>query len=104
MPAVIASNRLRGARESSRHGLSRHARSTAALLPSAADALAQSALPIEAIRLPPGFAIEVLARVPNARAMTWGAAGTLFVGSARGEGLRGHAARRPAQAARRAST
>ena len=33
------------------------------------------------IRLPPGFTIEVVARVPNARAMTWGANGTLFVGS-----------------------
>jgi glucose/arabinose dehydrogenase len=43
---------------------------------------AQSALPVDAIRLPPGFTIEVIARVPNARAMTWGAAGTLFVGSA----------------------
>jgi len=43
---------------------------------------AQTALPLETIRLPPGFAIELLARVPNARAMTWGSAGTLFVGSA----------------------
>jgi len=42
---------------------------------------AQTALPVETIRLPPGFDIEVVARVPNARAMTWGAAGTLFVGS-----------------------
>jgi glucose/arabinose dehydrogenase len=42
---------------------------------------AQSALPIDTIKLPPGFAIEVVARVPNARAMTWGTAGTLFVGS-----------------------
>ena len=45
-------------------------------------ALAQSTLPIDSIRLPPGFSIEVAARVPNARAMTWGAAGTLFVGTA----------------------
>lgn len=44
--------------------------------------VAQSTLPIDRIRLPPGFTIEVLARVPNARAMTWGADGTLFVGSA----------------------
>ena len=43
---------------------------------------AQSPLPVDSIKLPPGFAIEVVARVPNARAMTWGAAGTLFVGSA----------------------
>src|SRR4030095_16047632 len=49
------------------------------------DAPAQSALPIDAIRLTPGFTIEVLVRVPNARAMTWGAAGTLFVGSREGK-------------------
>jgi hypothetical protein len=48
----------------------------------APSAFAQPALPVDAIKLPPGFAIEVLARVPNARAMTWGATGTLFVGSA----------------------
>ena len=44
-------------------------------------ARAQSALPLATIRLPPGFAIEIVARVPSARAMTWGANGTLFVGS-----------------------
>jgi glucose/arabinose dehydrogenase len=38
-------------------------------------------LPLEKINLPAGFAIEVYARVPNARAMVWGAQGTLFVGS-----------------------
>ena len=43
---------------------------------------AQDALPLDTLKLPPGFTIEVVARVPNARAMTWGAAGTLFVGSA----------------------
>ena len=43
---------------------------------------AQSALPVESIKVPPGFTVEVIARVANARAMTWGAAGTLFVGSA----------------------
>jgi glucose/arabinose dehydrogenase len=42
----------------------------------------ETALPVETIRLPPGFTIEVVARVANARAMTWGAAGTLFVGTA----------------------
>ena len=46
-----------------------------------AAAHAQSPLPLESIRLPPGFSIELVARVPNARAMTWGAEGTLFVGS-----------------------
>jgi hypothetical protein len=44
-------------------------------------ALAQGTLPIDTIRLPPGFTISVLARVPNARAMTLGSEGTLFVGS-----------------------
>ncbi len=47
-------------------------------------ASAQQALPIDRIKLPPGFAIEVAARVPNARAMTWGEGGTLFVGSVNG--------------------
>lgn len=45
-----------------------------------ADAAAQ-ALPLDRIKLPPGFVIEFVARVPNARGMTWGAEGTLFVGS-----------------------
>jgi glucose/arabinose dehydrogenase len=43
---------------------------------------AQSALPVDEIKLPPGFTISVVARVPNARAMTMGTGGTLFVGSA----------------------
>ena len=43
---------------------------------------AQDALPLQSIKLPPGFTIEVAARVANPRAMTWGAAGTLFVGTA----------------------
>jgi glucose/arabinose dehydrogenase len=42
---------------------------------------AQGALPLETLKLPAGFAIEVVARIPNARAMTWGAGGTLFVGT-----------------------
>ncbi|MGH8354572.1 MAG: PQQ-dependent sugar dehydrogenase [Pseudomonas sp.] len=47
-------------------------------------ALAWAGLPLEQIRLPPGFRISLLSdRVPNARAMTWGARGTLFVGSMR---------------------
>jgi glucose/arabinose dehydrogenase len=46
-----------------------------------AGSAAQSSLPLERIKLPPGFVIETVARVPNARAMTWGAEGTLFVGS-----------------------
>ena len=38
-------------------------------------------LPLDKIKLPPGFAIEVVARVPGAREMTLGKNGTLFVGS-----------------------
>jgi len=38
-------------------------------------------LPLERIKLPQGFAIELVARVPDAREMTLGAKGTLFVGS-----------------------
>ena len=61
----------------------RFARAAVTLLAlSAPSAFAQPALPVDAIKLPPGFAIEVLARVPNARAIAWGATGTLFVGSA----------------------
>jgi len=41
----------------------------------------EQSLPLERIRLPPGFQIELLARVPNAREMAWGEKGTLFVGS-----------------------
>jgi glucose/arabinose dehydrogenase len=39
------------------------------------------ALPLETIKLPPGFAIELYARIDNPRAMALGAQGTLFVGS-----------------------
>jgi hypothetical protein len=41
----------------------------------------QSALPIERIKLPPGFEIRVWARAPGARSMTLSPGGTLFVGS-----------------------
>ena len=51
-------------------------------------AFAQSPLPLDQLKLPPGFHIELVARVPNARAMSWGAsaagaggAAMLFVGS-----------------------
>ena len=44
----------------------------------------QAPLPLDRITLPPGFAIELVARVPNARGMTWGDKGTLFVGSNEG--------------------
>jgi len=48
-----------------------------------ADATVAEDLPLDKIKLPPGFSIELVARVDNARAMTWGAKGTLFVGSMR---------------------
>jgi glucose/arabinose dehydrogenase len=38
-------------------------------------------LPLEKIKLPPGFTIELVARVPNAREMALATQGTLFVGS-----------------------
>ncbi|HZQ60432.1 MAG TPA: sorbosone dehydrogenase family protein [Casimicrobiaceae bacterium] len=44
-------------------------------------AWAQRQLPLHEIKLPPGFSIQLVARVPSARAMAWGATGTLFVGS-----------------------
>src|SRR5262249_17779647 len=47
----------------------------------AASARAQPSLPLESIKLPPGFSIELVARVENAREMALGAKGTLFVGS-----------------------
>ena len=46
---------------------------------------AQSALPLDRLKLPPGFSIDVVARIPGARGMAWGATSergwTLFVGS-----------------------
>ena len=54
---------------------------TAVSLPSAAFA---QALPLDRIRLPPGFTIELVARVPGAREMAFGTHGTLFVGSVNG--------------------
>ena len=40
-------------------------------------------LPVNKIRLPEGFSIEVLARVPNARQMALGDSNVLYVGSSR---------------------
>ena len=52
------------------------------LLLAASCASAQSrAVPIETIKLPPGFVIEVVARVDNARQMALSPKGILFVGS-----------------------
>ncbi|WP_420992847.1 PQQ-dependent sugar dehydrogenase [Cupriavidus sp. 30B13] len=51
-----------------------------------AAAAAADALPVDQIRLPPGFRIDVLSQaVPEARGMTLSPAGTLFIGT-RGEG------------------
>ncbi len=44
-----------------------------------------NALPLEKIKLPQGFRIELYAKVPNARAMTLGSEGVLYVGT-RGHG------------------
>lgn len=41
------------------------------------------ALPLEQLRLPPGYRIEVAAEVPNARQMALSPAGTLYVGTRR---------------------
>jgi len=51
------------------------------LLASVACAQTTKSLPLESITLPPGFAIELVARVENAREMALGAKGTIFVGS-----------------------
>ncbi len=53
----------------------------AALLSCAAVPAFSQNPPLERIQLPPGFRIEVLASVPNARSLALGAKGTLFVGS-----------------------
>jgi glucose/arabinose dehydrogenase len=53
------------------------------LVCAAAPAAAQSALPLDKITLPPGFKIEILARLDNPREMALGSEGTLLAGSAR---------------------
>ncbi len=55
-----------------------------ALVSVAASAVAQpTAVALDKIRLPPGFKIEVLARLDNPREMALGPAGTVFAGSMR---------------------
>ena len=49
-----------------------------------AHAVAAQTLPLDRITLPQGFAIELVARVPGARQMTFGSGGTLFAGSVDG--------------------
>ena len=46
-----------------------------------------SQLPLERIRLPPGFRIELLATVPGARSLALGDKGTLFVGTRSGSAV-----------------
>jgi glucose/arabinose dehydrogenase len=50
----------------------------------ASQSSAGQSLPLDQIKLPQGFSIELVARVPSARAMTWGDRGTLFVSSSAG--------------------
>jgi len=54
-----------------------------AVVCAAVPACAQTTLPIDRISLPPGFKIEVLARLENPREMVLGSEGTLFAGSMR---------------------
>lgn len=49
----------------------------------AASAALAAELPLDRIQLPPGFQIELVARVPNARAMALGENNVLFIGSMR---------------------
>jgi hypothetical protein len=37
--------------------------------------------PIDKLKLPPGFTVELLAKVPDARQMAWGDGRVLYVGS-----------------------
>ncbi len=70
------------------HFMARTVRPTAllAIVLLAGTGSAPAALPLDQVRLPPGFRIEVLTQdVPGARAMAMSPSGTLFVGS-RGEG------------------
>jgi len=46
---------------------------------------ASAALPLDKIKLPPGFTIEVYAEVDNARSLALSPAGTLFVGNRNGD-------------------
>ncbi|MGH8802319.1 MAG: PQQ-dependent sugar dehydrogenase [Casimicrobiaceae bacterium] len=57
---------------------------TAIVLVVAAPAARAAPLPLERIHLPAGFAIDLVARVPHAREMSFGERGTLFVGSTDG--------------------
>lgn len=45
-----------------------------------------TALPLDSLKLPPGFSIEVYAEVPGARSLTLGPDGTVYVGNRRPRG------------------
>lgn len=55
------------------------------LLSFAVSTEAAARLPLDTIRLPDGFSIEVFAEVPNARSMTISDTGIVFVGNRRGD-------------------
>jgi glucose/arabinose dehydrogenase len=59
---------------------------------SASPAAAEAHLPLDRIKLPPGFRIALYARVPGARSLALGPKGTVFVGS-REKGGKVHALR-----------
>jgi len=71
MPAALASHRFR----------IKTLTALGALLCLATAGLRAENLPLERIKLPPGFAIEVYARVPAARSLALGEQGTVFVGT-----------------------
>jgi len=48
---------------------------------------APAPLPLEKVKLPPGFAIRLYARVPNARSLALGAKGTLFISNRTGRNV-----------------
>ncbi len=64
--------------------LHKHLRLLTALALWTATCQSAAALPVEKLRLPPGFQIEVLSdQVPNARQLAMGSGGTLYAGSRR---------------------
>src|SRR5262252_247300 len=60
------------------------ARAAVLLFVACAATVGAADLPLDSIKLPKGFAIELVARVPGAREMALGSKGTLFVGSVDG--------------------
>src|SRR5215813_6068732 len=60
------------------------ARATVLLFVAGAATVRAADLPLDSIKLPKGFAIELVARVPGAREMALGPKETLFVGSVDG--------------------